>query len=102
MTNYVHTSSNIKVNFNLKWPLTRGFYLKTINLAPDIWELCLDKSKSTLSFSAKLNRNQASNKVFTLRNKNVRRPKEAHIAQNSKEIKILDRAGEDLKELDQH
>ena len=30
---------------------------------------------------------------------NARRPKEAHIAQNLKEIKILDRAGEDLKEL---
>ena len=35
-------------------------------------------------------------------NKNARRPKEAHISQNLKEIKILDRAEEDLKELDQH
>ena len=35
-------------------------------------------------------------------NKNARRLKEAHIAQNFKEIKILDRDGEDLKELDQH
>ena len=35
-------------------------------------------------------------------NKNARHPKEAHIARNLKEIKILDRAGEDLKELDQH
>ena len=36
-----------------------------------------------------------------LRSKNIRRPKEAHIAQNLNEIEILDRAGE-LKELDQH
>ena len=35
-------------------------------------------------------------------NKNARRPKEAHIAQNLKEIEIVDRAGEDLKDLDQH
>ena len=35
-------------------------------------------------------------------NKNARRPKEAHIARNLKEIKIVDRAGEDLKDLDQH
>ena len=35
-------------------------------------------------------------------NKNVRRPKEAHIAQNLKESKTLDRAREDLKEFDQH
>ena len=35
-------------------------------------------------------------------NKNARHPKEAHIAQNFKGIKILDRAGEDLKELAQH
>ena len=34
--------------------------------------------------------------------KNARRPKEAHIAQNLKGIKILDRAGEDLKEFAQH
>ena len=34
-------------------------------------------------------------------NKNARRPNEAHFAQNLKEIKILDRAGEDLKYLDQ-
>ena len=33
-------------------------------------------------------------------NKNARRLKEAHIAQNLKGIKILDRAGEDLKELE--
>ena len=35
-------------------------------------------------------------------NKNARRPKEAHNAQNLNEIKILDRAVEDLKELDQY
>ena len=35
-------------------------------------------------------------------NKNARRPKEAHNARIMKEIKIVDRAGEDLKELDQH
>ena len=35
-------------------------------------------------------------------NKNARRPKEAQTAKNLKEIKILDRAGEDLKELDKH
>ena len=35
-------------------------------------------------------------------NKNARRPEEAHIAKNLKGIKILDRAGEDLKELAQH
>ena len=41
--------------------------------------------------------------AFKRKNKNARHPKEAHIAQNLKEIKILlDRAGEDLKELDQH
>ena len=34
-------------------------------------------------------------------NKKARRLKEAHIAQNFKKLKILDRAGEDLKELDQ-
>ena len=34
-------------------------------------------------------------------NKNARRPKEVHIARALKEIKILDRAVEDLKELDQ-
>ena len=39
---------------------------------------------------------------FILSNKNARRPKEAHIAQNLKEIDILIRAWEDLKELDQH
>ena len=33
---------------------------------------------------------------------NARHPKEAHIAQNFKEIRIFDRAGENLKELDQH
>ena len=33
---------------------------------------------------------------------NARHPKEAHIAQNLKEIKILDKAREDLKKLDQH
>ena len=33
---------------------------------------------------------------------NARHPKEAHIAQNLKEIKILDRAGMDFKELDLH
>ena len=38
----------------------------------------------------------------SLKNKNTRRPKEAHIAQHLKEIEICDRAGEDLKELDQH
>ena len=31
------------------------------------------------------------------KNKNAGRPKEAHIARNLKEIKIFDRAGEDLK-----
>ena len=35
-------------------------------------------------------------------NKNARRPKEAHNAQNLKEIEIVDSAGENLKELDQH
>ena len=35
-------------------------------------------------------------------NKNARRPKEAHIVQNLKGIKRLNRAGEDLKELAQH
>ena len=35
-------------------------------------------------------------------NKNAKRPKEAHNAQNLKEIRIVDRAGEDLEELDQH
>ena len=34
--------------------------------------------------------------------KNARRPKEVHNAQNLKEIKLLDRVGEDLKELDQY
>ena len=43
-----------------------------------------------------LNLSQMSSK------KNARRPKEAHIARNLNDIKILDRAGEDLKELDQH
>ena len=41
-------------------------------------------------------------KAYLSRNKNARRPKEAHIAQNLKGFKILDRAGEDLKELAQH
>ena len=36
------------------------------------------------------------------KNKNARRPKEAHNAQILKEIEIVDRAGEVLKELDQH
>ena len=40
--------------------------------------------------------------VCCVSNKNARRPKEAHIARNLKEIKILDGTGEDLKELDQH
>ena len=35
-------------------------------------------------------------------NKNTRRPKEEHNAQHLKEIRIIDRAGEDLEELDQH
>ena len=39
---------------------------------------------------------------FILSNKNARRPKEAHIAQNLKGIRMLDRAGKELKELDHH
>ena len=34
-------------------------------------------------------------------NKNARRPKEAHNAQNLKEIEILDRTGKDLKLFEQ-
>ena len=41
------------------------------------------------------------NQIETNENKNARRPKEAHIARNLKEIMILDGAGEDLKELEQ-
>ena len=40
--------------------------------------------------------------LVCMSNKNARRPKEAHNARILKEIKIVDRAGEDLKELDQH
>ena len=39
---------------------------------------------------------------FPIINKNARLPKEAHIARNLKEIKMVDRAGEDLTDLDQH
>ena len=41
-------------------------------------------------------------KAYLSRNKNARRPKEEHITQNLNGIKILDRAGEDLKDLAQH
>ena len=40
-------------------------------------------------------------KAYLRRNKNARHPKEEHIAQNLNGIKIPDRAGEDLKKLDQ-
>ena len=41
-------------------------------------------------------------KIHKVKNKNARRLKEVHIAQNLKKIKIVNRAGEDLKDLDQH
>ena len=46
--------------------------------------------------------NLSPNNVYLTLNKNARRPKEVHIAQNLKEIKILDRAEKDMKELDQY
>ena len=49
-----------------------------------------------LDANTKLGNKIIKNDPHSISNKNARRPKEAHIARNLKEIKMIDRAGEDF------
>ena len=60
------------------------------------------KSKYNVISNNKQGHNNNIKNSNNYNNKNARRPKESHISQNLKEIRILDRSGEDLKKLVEH